>query len=85
VAYTVQITDKARKELAGLPKEVQTRVWEKIVALALNPRPDGCKKLKAKQDKYRIRIGKYRVLYEVADKKLVVLVVKISSRGGAYK
>jgi mRNA interferase RelE/StbE len=85
VAYTVQLNNKAKKELTDLPRDTQLRIWDKIVALADNPRPDGCKKLKGTQDTYRIRIGSYRVLYEVYDKKLLVIVVKISTRGGAYK
>jgi mRNA interferase RelE/StbE len=53
--------------------------------LAGDPRPHGCKKLRAKHDQYRIRIGDYRVIYEIDDKTVTVLIVRISHRKDAYR
>ena len=85
MAYSVRLTASAQKDLAALPKEIKSRVAVAINGLAQTPRPKGCKKLKGKDNSYRVRVGEYRILYEVYDKQLLVSVVKISSRGGAYK
>ena len=84
--YTVEVAPQASKQLAAIPKDYQARIATAISDLRENPRPDGSKKLKGKQiGLYRIRIGSYRVIYSVNDKKLYILVVWIGQRGGAYK
>jgi len=84
VAYRVELTPSARHDLAALPRDVQRRVDAKIRALAHNPRPPGVKKLKGEENAWRIRVGDYRVIYEIHEKILLVLVVKIRHRNGAY-
>jgi mRNA interferase RelE/StbE len=83
-SHTVQLTRSARKELEALPDEVQDRIVAAIEPLAERPRPPGCKKLKGAQNTYRIRVGEYRVIYEVDDKIAVVLVIRIRHRKDAY-
>jgi mRNA interferase RelE/StbE len=84
--YTVEVIPDAKKQLAKLPKDDQTRIAEAIIALRQSPRPDGIKKLKGKQaGLYRIRIGSYRIVYSISDKTIYVSVVWIGQRGGAYK
>ena len=77
--YSVRFVRSARKELDELPDAALQRVFPKIEALAENPRPPGCKKLRGATDLWRIRVGNYRVVYQVAD---AVLLVEIRAVGG---
>ena len=84
MAYTVVLSPVARKQLLKLPSVTAKRIEKAIAALTDNPRPKGAKKLKGADDLYRIRMGNYRVIYQVQDRALVVLVVKIGHRQGVY-
>jgi mRNA interferase RelE/StbE len=68
VSWQIEIARDARKELARIPTQFQTRIARAILTLEENPFPHGCKKLK-NRDGFRIRVGDYRVLY-FADTKL---------------
>jgi mRNA interferase RelE/StbE len=83
--YTIQYSPPAYKELETLSAEVQDRVVAAINALEENPRPQGSKKLKGSKDKYRIRVGRYGVIYEIHEKEIIVLIVRISHRKDAYR
>jgi len=82
-SYSIEIKKSASKEIAKLPKAILSRVLEKIRLLENEPRPTGCKKLSA-DEKYRIRVGNYRILYEIVNDKLIVYVVKVSHRKDVY-
>lgn len=82
--YRIELKKSAQKNLAQLPKDVQHRIGEAINALANDPRPDGCKKLQGYEDTYRIRIGDYRVIYEVHDGRLLIYVLRIADRKDVY-
>ena len=82
--YRIELKKSAQKNLAQLPKDVQHRIGEAINALAHDPRPDGCKKLQGYEDTYRIRIGDYRVIYEVHDGRLLIYVLRIADRKDVY-
>jgi mRNA interferase RelE/StbE len=82
--YSIEIKKSATKEMAKLPKIHLQRIVEKIQALSTNPRPEGCKKLSA-DEKYRIRVGNYRILYSIEDNQLIVYVVKIGHRKEVYR
>lgn len=82
--YIVQITPPAAKELERLPPPIRALIVLRIRALADNPRPPGVKKLKGEPNGWRIRVGDYRVVYEIHDKILLVRVVRIRHRGSAY-
>lgn len=82
--YTVQLKKSAEKELLALPAQVQVRILTALEALAHDPRPNGCKKLKGHENTYRIRVGDYRVIYEVHDGKLLVYVLRIADRKDVY-
>ncbi len=82
--YRVLIKPSAAKELESTPKRDRLRIVERIQALSDNPRPPGCEKLSG-QEKYRIRQGRYRVLYAVDDQELTVLVVKVGHRRDGYR
>ena len=71
-SYQVDFTTAARRDLAALPKAIRERVDERILALANNPRPPGVEKLAGIENRYRIRVGDFRVLYEIHDRVLIV-------------
>ena len=82
--YSVLIKRSAAKELEVVPKKDREKLVGKIQALAVDPRPPGAEKL-AGDDKYRIRHGVYRVLYEVDDDTVVVMVVRVAHRREVYR
>jgi len=85
VAYKVAILPSALRQLADLPRPDQKRVANKIDRLSTDRRPPGAKKLQSRRDLYRIRIGKYRVIYAVEDVRLTVLVVRVGHRRDVYR
>lgn len=82
--YGIELTRQAEKDLAALPTKIQRQVGARIDALAEDPRPDGVKKLKGGRNEYRLRSGDFRILYQVFDARIVVVVVRISDRKDAY-
>jgi len=85
VAYSVIIERAALRVLKGLPLHLRTRIDMRLSALAENPRPQGAEKLSGSDCSYRIRVGDYRVLYEIHDQVLRVLVIKIGHRREVYR
>ncbi len=85
MTYTIEFSRAAERQFRALARRVQTRLKTKIDALARNPRPLGIKKLAGEDDLYRMRVGDYRVIYEVRDKDLIVLVVKLGDRKEVYR
>ena len=83
--YEVLLSKAARKQLGSLPAFIHNKIIEDISALAASPRPAGCKKLKGYNNSWRIRIGDYRVIYEVEDKILRILVIAIGHRKDVYE
>jgi len=83
-SYSVLIKPSAGKELEAIPKKDRLRVVAKIRALADNPRPMGCEKLSGREE-YRLRQGRYRIVYSISDPEQTVLVVKIAHRREAYR
>jgi len=83
--YTVLVQPSADRSLRKLPDDVQRRIVAAIDELHKDPRPGGCKKLKGEDNLWRIRVGDYRVVYTIQDKKLVILVVRIAHRKDAYQ
>lgn len=82
--YAVEILRTAQKQLAQLDRQAQSRIIESIRQLGIDPRPSGCKKLSGRSG-WRIRIGAYRVLYEIHDDRLIVLVVAAGHRRDVYR
>ena len=83
--YRVEVKKSAVKEIAALPKRDQRRVVRVIDALADDPRPEGVRKLTGAEDAYRIRVGDYRIIYQIADDVLTVLVVRVGHRKDIYR
>lgn len=82
--YRITYKGSVAKELRKIDRQTQKRLLAAIEGLATNPRPDGVKKLKSKYDHYRIRVGNYRVVYEIADGQLCVLVLRVAHRKDVY-
>jgi mRNA interferase RelE/StbE len=84
-SYRLFIKPSAVKEIEAIPtKRDRRRVVDRIESLADDPRPPGCQKLSG-ADKYRVRQGRYRILYAIQDDRLVVIVVRVAHRKHAYR
>ena len=82
--YSLQFKKSVAKDLRDIPNQDVRRILERIDALADDPRPSGCEKLST-QELYRVRQGRYRVLYQIEDTVLIVIVVKVAKRSEAYR
>lgn len=85
MSYMIQFKNSALKELRKLPKAIADQVAGDIDGLSGNPRPPGHKKLKGNYNLYRLRSGDYRIVYQIHDKVLVVLVIRINNRKDVYR
>ena len=83
--YEILLSKTSRKQLKTLPSFVHNNIIEEITNLSATPRPAGCVKLKGYKNSYRIRVGDYRVIYEIEDKILRILVIAIGHRKDIYK
>jgi mRNA interferase RelE/StbE len=83
--YKIEFSNAAFKQLKKLPIKVRTRIQTKIDDLADNPRPNGVVKLEHSDNGYRIRVGSYRVIYDIFDDILIVSVVKVGHRKEVYR
>jgi len=85
MAYRVELASRATRDLDALPDRIYRKVQARIDALVEEPRPHGVKKLEGDENLYRIRVGDYRIVYQIQDKKLLVLVVRIGNRRDVYR
>jgi len=83
--YRVLLERGAEKDLARLSSEIHDRVIEGIRSLATNPRPPGSRKLAGSKNDWRIRVGDYRVVYEIADEIRAVRVNRVRHRREVYR
>jgi len=83
--YAIQVKPAFAKDFDALPKDVQRRVTAKIDTLASNPRPSGVEKLAGAEALYRVRVGDYRIVYEIRDAILIVLLVRVRHRREVYR
>ena len=82
--YSLEIKQSAQKELDALDDSTFKRIDRKILALADNPRPSGCKKLRAYRDHWRIRAGDWRVVYFIDDRAKLVTITRVAHRREVY-
>jgi mRNA interferase RelE/StbE len=83
--YSIEFRRSAEKELGRLDGRIRARILRAIVALAEDPRPPGVKALIGEAGVWRVRIGDYRVVYEINDTELIVLVIRVAHRSDAYR
>jgi mRNA interferase RelE/StbE len=83
--YRIELKPSAVRDMKSLPRSVQKRVTRSIDALASDPYPRGSAKLEARGDLRRVRVGDYRIIYQVRQEILVVFVVRVKHRGDAYR
>jgi mRNA interferase RelE/StbE len=83
--YKIELKPSAVRDMKSLPPSVRKRVAQKIDALASDPYPRGSIKLEAEDNLRRIRVGDYRIIYQVRREILVVFVVRVKHRGDVYR
>jgi mRNA interferase RelE/StbE len=83
-SYHIEFTRSAEKDLRKIEKSRIPVIYQEISQLSLDPRPNGVKKLAGADRTYRIRIGDYRVVYEIEDRILLVLVIRVARRKDVY-
>ena len=82
--YRVSFMPAGKRSFDKLPKAVRKKILPRIEALSVNPRPPGVKKLEGSEDFFRLRIGQYRVVYQIQNNMLLVLVVRVRHRRDVY-
>lgn len=84
MSYQIIIPKPVQKQLNNLSQKMRSRLLAEIRLLKDNPRPNGVKKLKGYENIYRLRVGNYRVIYEIKDREMIVLVLSSIHRKDAY-
>ncbi|RJP22193.1 MAG: type II toxin-antitoxin system RelE/ParE family toxin [Candidatus Omnitrophota bacterium] len=85
MVYTITFKSSADRDLERIPETDRKRIIKRIDLLSYNPRPPGVVKISGKENKWRIRVGKYRVIYEIHDDQLVIIVIKVDRRDDVYR
>ena len=85
MTWRVDILPLAERQLVRLPKPIRARVDQKILLLETDPRPHGSIKLAGAANLYRIRVGDYRIIYEIHGNVLVVVIVRVAHRSRVYR
>jgi mRNA interferase RelE/StbE len=83
--YEIEVSVSAERQLRPLQRPDQIKVVRAIQALADDPRPRGCRKLRSYGDVYRIRVARFRVIYSIADKVLRIILLKVGHRRDVYR
>ncbi|MBI1318128.1 MAG: type II toxin-antitoxin system RelE/ParE family toxin [Candidatus Hydrogenedens sp.] len=83
--YRIEWKSSALREFRKLPANVRDSVRCRIEGLADEPRPSGCKKLSGIQGVFRVRDGDYRILYEIEDEAIVIVILRVRHRGESYR
>ena len=81
--YKIFFKKSVEKDLDPIPKKDLVKILSRIETLAQNPRPSGCEKLTG-QERYRLRQGRYRIIYSIQDNELTIWIVKIGHRKNVY-
>lgn len=83
--YKISILPSALKSLKNIDQKFAKKIRERIWALADNPRHNGSLKLSGEINSYRTRVGKYRIIYEIYDEQVLIMVINIDHRKDVYK
>jgi mRNA interferase RelE/StbE len=82
--YKIHFRESVEKDFSAVPKKDLQKILHRIKALGTDPRPAGCQKLTG-QERYRVRQGRYRIVYSIQDKQLTVWIVKVGHRKDIYR
>ena len=82
--YEIELSEVAKKDLAELHPQIRDRIRLAFRVLSANPRPPKSIKLKGRSG-YRVRVGDYRIIYEILDKKVIILIMRVGHRREIYK
>lgn len=85
MTYQVEITPVAKRQIKKLVKQTQELIIQRLEELAENPRPSGVLKMEGEENLYRVRVADYRIIYEIQDRVLLIVVVKVGHRGDVYR
>ena len=83
--YRIEVSATAERQIRKLARADQIRLIRLIQSLSSEPRPPGCRKLTGYDDVFRVRLGRYRVLYSIEDRRLVIIVLKAGDRKDVYR
>ena len=83
--HEVEVSRTAEKQLRKLPRDVQERVVRRMLLLAEDPFPQGARTLAGYDDVYRVRVGRYRILYSVWQRRMVIIILKVGQRKDVYR
>jgi mRNA interferase RelE/StbE len=84
-SYSIEVSASAEKQLRKVPRADQVRILRAIVQLGADPSPPGCRKLAGYDHVFRIRVGTYRVIYDVDRKRIIVVILKVGHRKDVYR
>ena len=84
VPYKIAFKPSVKKDLRGIPRHDVERILKAIDSLATDPNPVNAMRLTGR-DAFRLRVGKYRVIYAIDNEEVVILIIKIGHRGGVYR
>lgn len=84
-SYVIEFSSEAERFLEKTDAKTALRIAKAVGKLSADPRPPGCKKLVGVDNEYRIRIGDYRVVYQIRKAVLMVFVIRIGNRGNIYR
>ena len=85
MAYLIEYTPKARRQITKLPSNLQQSITGVIEQLATDPRPPGVTKLKGFESLFRVRYGNYRIIYEIQDDALLIIIASLGDRKDVYR
>ncbi len=85
MSYQVELAPAAKRQIRKLDTTNRKRILDALEKLSADPRPSGVVKLTGEEDLYRIRVGTYRVIYDIQDPALTVLLVKVAPRRDVYR
>ncbi|MEW6237115.1 MAG: type II toxin-antitoxin system RelE/ParE family toxin [Candidatus Omnitrophota bacterium] len=85
MSYTLIIKPAPDRVLESIVKPLRSRILKRIASLSNNPRPAGVKKLKGVENRWSLRMGNFRIIYEIHDDRLVILVIDIDHRRQVYR
>jgi len=83
--YSIRLTKEAVRQIRRLPPQIRSRVQTRIDDLATSPRPPGCEKLQGSDRHFRVRVGDYRIIYQIEDEHLIITVVQAGHRRDIYR